>query len=409
MKQFVSICLVATLLSLTACTNLNIPDVGSKAGPGVIEYPLPDAGLTGTSGNQPAPPTTLAKLIATLTTVAPYARHCTDRVTGQAEAGRGSNLRDAWNSLRTRLNPDAPGNALPSLEQVFLVTPNGNVIRRPNETPSEGEVVHVVMYAPTLLRAYLRIDQGGTVDNPNDRAFYGQPTGFTDVDGETEGEANVLEGDMPNFNSLLEECSLLYASLGPYSPDFGSFEIRAALADAEIKLGEVKLPVRRRYIGTLTFGAVYSAIEVPDYTLIPVDPTKADSLHVVVETSRRRGHVVAGFAPVLLGPRTIEGGVIDPQLDLFFGVDVTAPADNLFGGLTLNLNGLFLVHGGIHLGKVEVLPEDTAVRPEAEVPSGTDISAYLVDDWRLNPFLGVSIDAAAASKAFASAVRGLLK
>ena len=73
----------------------------------------------------------------------------------------------------------------------------------------------------------------------------------------------------------------------------------------------------------------------------------------------------------------------------------------------MNFNSFLLVHGGLHAGKVRVVREGSPVLTE-EIPSETEIEDYLRDDWRDAWFVGLSIDAASASAAFAKGVRSLL-
>ena len=194
--------------------------------------------------------------------------------------------------------------------------------------------------------------------------------------------------------------------LAPFPPGAQKFTLEAAFAGASLPIASVPVGILKAYVGTLTFGAVYSTLAVPAYRTEPVDSSAG--LRRVRLSESERGHFVAGFAPVIFKPSVGETGTLTPQLALFLGVDVRDPFDHVFTGVTLDLNRLVLVHGGVHWGRVKRLPSGSYFENATDLPADFSFDSHLVDTWERAWFVGASIDAASATKAFGSAIRGLL-
>lgn len=154
---------------------------------------------------------------------------------------------------------------------------------------------------------------------------------------------------------------------------------------------------------------MYSGIDVPSYRLEPVNFDSTTAPVRLRESLQNHTQVVAGFAPVLLGKRAIDPGYLYLHFDGFVGTSVTNPLDNLYLGITGNVNGLAMVHVGYHIGKVEAIREGAPIFDVEELPHDYDLMGQIEDDWRASWFVGVSIDAASASMAFANGILGLLK
>lgn len=283
----------------------------------------------------------------------------------------------------------------------FVVSFDGNVLSRPERDLIEGDPLAVVVVGPQFILPFVRVVQEEAGDPDIVRNFGAASSSFTAQ------EAGPTLAKPENDRSEQTACGARAVWLGDFEAGARAFTVQAFQGTENHNMAEVPFSVRRRYVGTLTFGGVYSSLEVPSYGLEPVNFDSTNAPVRIRETADERAHVVAGFAPVLFGPRTIAPGRFQPRLDGFVGVSVTDPLDNLFVGLTGNVNGLLTVQGGVHFGKVRAVREGAPFLTE-ELPSGAVIDDYLRDDWRRGWFIGASIDAASASAAFAKSIRELI-
>ena len=291
----------------------------------------------------------------------------------------------------------------------FVVSFDGNVLRRPTRDVLEGDPFTVAVVGPRHVLPLMRVGQASAGDPDVVRYF-----GKTRV--ETEGaetEQTPLDALLDTISQSDATCGSREIRLGDFAAGAETFTLAAALAGEKLDVATVPFSVQRRYVGTLTFGGVYSWLEVPSYGLEPVSFDSTDAPVRVEATARRSGYAVVGFAPAIysrrhgFGPRPVQAGEPDLTVDGFVGVSVTAPLDNLFVGGSIGYAGIVQLNLGFHGGKVRAVREGAPVLTE-ELPSGTTIDDYLRDDWKPSIFAGVSIDAASASAAFAKGIRGLL-
>ena len=307
-------------------------------------------------------------------------------------------------TLKKRLNSTA----------TFVVSFDGNVLRRPARDVLEGDPFTVAVVGPKNVLPLMRVGQASAGDPDVVRYF-----GKTMVEAEDAGATQIrLDALLNTIGQPSTTCGSREIRLGDFAAGAGTFTLAAALAGQKLDVATVPFSVARRYVGTLTFGGVHSRLEIPSYSKVPVTfDSLAAPYTLAQDPSSVSAHIVVGFAPAIFrfvdgfawGARPVRQGRFAVALDGFVGVSATDPFDNLFVGGSINLNNLFHIQVGAHVGNVRVIPEAALSSLEGEqIADGFDYETLLRDDWRTALFVGVSIDAASASAAFAKGIRGLL-
>ena len=293
----------------------------------------------------------------------------------------------------------------------FVVSFDGNVLRRPTRDVLEGDPFTVAVVGPRNVLPLMRVGQVSAGD-PDVVRYFGKKA----VEGD--GEDNRPSASQEPGSESDTTCGSREIRLGDFAAGAETFTLAAALAGQTLDVATIPFSVARRYVGTLTFGGVHSWLEIPSYSKVPVTFDSLAAPYTLAEDpSSVSAHIVVGFAPAIFrfvdgfawGARPVRQGRFAVALDGFVGVSATDPFDNLFVGGSINLNNLFHIQVGAHVGNVRVIPEAALSSLEGEqIANGFDYETLLRDDWRTALFVGVSIDAASASAAFAKGIRGLL-
>ncbi|MEM6325590.1 MAG: hypothetical protein AAF791_00595 [Bacteroidota bacterium] len=290
-----------------------------------------------------------------------------------------------------------------SNDDAFVITHLGNVLERPSDDPVEGEPLPIIVIGPARTLALTRLAHTAAAD-PNERRYSGSSANsmaFVDA-----GEVDPSAGD--------STCSARRVVLGDFPAGNQSFTLRREVGSAPVVYPAVPFSVRRKYVGTVTFGGLHSWLSTQTYREEPVRfDTTGGPFRLTAESARSGGHIVAGFAPALysvkhgLGARPAVAGEGDLTIDPFVGVSVTRPTDDLFGGVAVGVLGILHLTAGGHLSSVKAIPEEAGVL-DNELVNGYPYRAALETSWRTGWFVGVSLDARSAATALGKTARAIL-
>lgn len=225
-----------------------------------------------------------------------------------------------------------------------------------------------------------------------------------------------LAGDPPGGTvaalNVDEDCALRQQRLVNFAPGTGTYvvEFTDAADNKNKQMGPThSFSVRALYRGAVSFGPLASWILDPVYD---VAPGENEGEFVLTESSGDLDlHYAVALTYYFAGARTRDAGF---SLGSFVAVPITgALGDNAMAGFTVDFGTIFQIQGGLRLGRVNRLTDPFAGRYAEALGSGVP----LVVDENLNvteqtqsvfkpaPLLGVTIDAAAATRVFGTVLK----
>lgn len=278
-------------------------------------------------------------------------------------------------------------------QAVFVVSPFGTVLARPDQPIDENDAVavYVVGKAADVVNVRIR------------RSSLAREGGIISI----QGFEAVEDSDNKRMNALAEwffdlpqeQCRVVRADLGDFDSGRGEIQI-TRVGETDKEMGKFDLTVNPLYTGAFTLGPVYTWND--DRTF----DTLAD--RTIHETSTgRETHYVVAYSHFLTGRR-------DPEKNGWLGVGAVVAVqpdellDHAFIGGSVDLFGSIFVVGGFHGAEVTRLNSASGLRVGDKLPSGfTTVPTQ--EEWKWGGFVGITLDIRAAAGLISKAANALLK
>jgi len=282
----------------------------------------------------------------------------------------------------------------------FVVTPVGNVLRRPAPVIDESDSVRVDVLADSRLLPLLKVRRSSAIRTVGAVRFIGEDTNLSGIF-EPEAE-ELVEGEPP-------PCGVQSYVLRDFEPGKGEVEIRALTGKSEADemtqaVGTFDFNVNPLYSGAFSLGAMRTELSEPEFG-INVDG--ADSTITVRSNGPYRIRYVLMYTHFIWGKRDVEKlpSNLWERINPSIGVVLDDIPENFVGGLTADLfEGVYL-SGGAHFGRVKELDPNSGFSV-GDTFSGDEDDIPTLERWRVKPFFSVGVDVRAAAELLRMALTG---
>ena len=281
---------------------------------------------------------------------------------------------------------------------IFVVTPTGNVLRRPAPVIDENDSVRVTVVADERLIPLLGIRRKSELGTP--------------------GALHLL-GEGANLNGFLKQalvtdttaprCGTVTRTLYDFKEGKGEVEISAITGKegdefAAQPIGTFEFAVNKLYTGAFSLGAMRTTLADPTYGL---RPSGTNQVITRTENGDFRVKYLLMYTHFIWGRRDPEKPIRNPlrRVNPSMGVVIDDIPNNWVGALTADpVNGIYLSYG-IHYGRVTRLDPDAHLKP-GDVFTGEASAIPTRHHWVGKPFVSITIDVRAAAELVRMALTG---
>lgn len=268
----------------------------------------------------------------------------------------------------------------------FVVTPQGTVLARPEETVDEDDNVIVYVLGPESQLQNLQISRSSPIRAVANINILGQEPAREVIDEQSE-----------------EACSVVRAVLGDFGSPRGEVKIaRVADGGAKTDLATFDFAVNPLFTGAFSFGPVVTFRRDRVFGTLP------NREITVTEQSEQQTDYVVAYTHFLTGRRDTEKSSV-LHLDPILGLKPDELLEHVFAGVSLDfMHGTFFVSVGVHGSDI------TEIDPASDLVVGDQLPAEYTsvptrERWEWAPFAGLTIDVRAAAQFIRKAGESLFR
>jgi hypothetical protein len=284
----------------------------------------------------------------------------------------------------------------------FIVTPVGNVLRRPAPVIDETDSVTVVVLADERLLPLLKVYRKSAIRTVGAVRFIGEGTDLAKVFRPQSERVDSLPAAPPM-------CRIASFVLRDFQPGKGEVEISALTGkmgddDATEVVGGFEFNVNPLYSGAFSLGAMRTTLSAPVYGLTADGD---DDIVSVRENGDFRVKYVLMYTHFIWGKRDVEKLPRNPlyRLNPSMGVVLDDIPNNWVGAITADpFEGVYVSYG-VHFGRVKRLDPESGLEIGDEF-TGEEDDIPTLQRWVGKPFLSISVDVRAAAELLRMALTG---
>lgn len=284
---------------------------------------------------------------------------------------------------------------------VFVVTPVGNVLRRPAPVIDETDSVEVMVLADERLLPLLKVYRKSEIRTVGEVHFIGEGTDLSKV---FRPQAEQVDSLAPT-----PRCGLRTFVLRDFKHGKGEVEISALTGkvgddDATQVVGGFEFNVNQLYSGAFSLGAMRTTLAAPEYGLTAKGGNNVVSVH---ENGDFRVKYLLMYTHFIWGKRDVEKLPRNPlyRLNPSMGVVIDDIPNNWVGAITADpFEGVYVSYG-VHFGRVKRLDPESG-RHVGDAFTGEEDDIPTRQHWIGKPFLSVTVDVRAAAELLRMALTG---
>jgi hypothetical protein len=285
----------------------------------------------------------------------------------------------------------------------FIVTPVGNVLRRPAPVIDETDSVTVTVLADERLLPLLKVYRKSAIRTVGAVRFIGEGTDLSKV---FRPQSERSDSTRPLARPVCRTRSFV---LRDFEHGKGEVEISALTGktgdeDATEVVGGFDFNVNPLYSGAFSLGAMRTTLSAPEYGLTAEGANKVVSLR---ENGDFRLKYVLMYTHFIWGKRDVEKLPRNPlhRLNPSMGVVIDDIPDNWVGAVTADpFEGVYVSYG-VHFGRVKRLDPESDLKV-GDVFPGEEDDIPTRQRWIGKPFLSVTVDVRAAAELLRMALTG---
>lgn len=270
---------------------------------------------------------------------------------------------------------------------LFIVSPNGAVLARPDAVIDENDTISVIVVGDANLLPQLIVKRTSAIRTLGTLSIVG-----ADVD---LSKTPVKAGAPQN------PCESRQFELTDFAPGRGEVTISVIANQGTTTAGTFDFNVATLYSGAFSLGPMYTGLSDPSFGL-----ANNNGNNVVTETDRGSHRVIYAliFTPYVWGKRDLEKDQSTPmlawhRLNPMFGIVLNDVSNNAIVGFSYDLSSLVYLNFGAHFGKVRRLDPNAGLTLGGTF-TGTGTTVPTQTQWKTGFFVGFSMDLRAAAKFF---------
>lgn len=287
----------------------------------------------------------------------------------------------------------------------FIVTPVGNVLRRPAPVIDETDSVTVLVLADERLIPLLKVYRKSAIRTVGAVRFIGEGTDLSKV---FRPQAERVGGD--TTAAPPPRCRLESYVLRDFEHGKGEVEISVLTGkvdddDVTQVVGGFDFNVNPLYSGAFALGAMRTTLDAPEYGLTANGGNNVISIR---ENGDFRVKYLLIYTHFIWGKRDVEKLPRNPlyRLNPSMGVVIDDIPNNWVGGITADpFEGVYLSYG-IHYGRVKQLDPESGLHV-GDVFTGQADAIPTRQHWVGKPFFSVTVDVRAAAELLRMALTGV--